>query len=150
MAHMYLLTATLVIAGGVVLSIALRRGLARRCEELRLEFRRQIDSLSANVTALERTIATRNAPAKGESTVTSAGAASEAVAQGPLMQVSDEITPETLAAITKTITALLGRKIHVRSVRLLATPDAASNPWAQNGRAVIQASHNFSQRKRES
>ena len=71
MAHMYLLTATLVIAGGVVLSIALRRGLARRCEELRLEFRRQIDSLSANVTALERTIATRNAPAKGESTVTS-------------------------------------------------------------------------------
>ncbi|MGA7288684.1 MAG: hypothetical protein WBX02_11355 [Terriglobales bacterium] len=150
MAHMYLLTATLVIAGGVVLSIALRRGLARRCEELRLEFRRQIDSLSANVTALERTIATRNAPAKGESTVTRAGATSEAVAQGPLMQVSDEITPETLAAITKTITALLGRKIHVRSVRLLATPDAASNPWAQNGRAVIQASHNFSQRKRES
>ncbi len=147
---MYLLTATLVIAGWIVLLIALRRGLARRCDELRLEFRRQIDSLSASVTALERTIATRNASAQGESTVTSAGAASEDVAQGPLTQASDEITPEILAAITKTITALLGRKVHVRSVKLLATPDAASNPWAQNGRAVIQASHNFSQRKRES
>jgi hypothetical protein len=150
MANMYLLTATLVIAGWVVLLIALRRGLVCRCEELRLEFRQQIDSLSASVTALERTIAARNAPAKGESTATSVGAASEAVAQSPLTQASDEITPETLATITKTITALLGGKIHVRSVKLLATPDAASNPWAQTGRAVIQASHNFSQRKRES
>ena len=150
MANMYFLTATLVIARWVVLFIALRRGLARRCEELRVEFQQQIDLLSASVATLERTIAASNAPAKGESTVTSAGAASEAVAQGPLAQASDEITPETLATITKTITALLGRKIHVRSVKLLATPDAASNPWAQNGRAVIQASHNFSQRKRES
>ncbi len=150
MANMYLITVTVVIAGWVVLLIVLRRGLARRGEELRLEFRQQIDSLSASVTALERAIAARTEATERESTVANAGVPSEAVAQGSVTQASDEITPETLATITKTITALLGRKIHVRSVKLLPTPDSGSNPWAQNGRAVIQASHNFSQRKRES
>jgi hypothetical protein len=136
MAHMYLLTAALVIAGWLAVFISLRRTLKRTCADLRLEFQRQIDSLSASVRALEQAADTR-------------GTAVSAVSSPGEAQAPEEITPETLATIAETIAALLGRKVHLRSVKILPTPDAIANPWAQHGRAVVQASHNFSQRKRE-
>jgi hypothetical protein len=144
---MYLLTAALVIGGWVVVLITLRHDLARRCEALHLEFQRQVDLLSARVAAVEQDA--RSTAVKLERSSASAAAAG-LLSEANGAQPSDEITPETLATITKTIAALLGRKVHVRSVKLLAKRDVGANPWAQNGRAVIQASHNFSQRKRES
>jgi hypothetical protein len=144
MAHMYLLTAALVIAGWLAVFISSRLMLKRTCAELRLEFQRQIDSLSANVRALEQTAAARTvavAPGKMEP--------SAAQAQVPATQTSDEITPETLATISETVTALLGRKVRIRSVKILETPNAIANPWAQHGRAVVQASRNFASRRRE-
>lgn len=147
MAHMYLLTAALV-AGWLALLISSRRTLKRTVEELRLEFQRQIDSLSAQVKDLKEASGARSntvATAK----LGSPESASAAQTQAPLTAASDEITPETLAKITETITALLGRKVRIRSVRILETPDAIANPWAQQGRAVIQASRNFASRRRE-
>jgi len=135
MAHMYLLTAAIVIAGWLAMLISSRRTLQRRCAELRLEFQRQIDSLSARTRALER--------APNTQTPTAPEVLSPREGQAP-----GEITPETLATITETVTALLGRKVRVRSVKILPTPDAIVNPWAQHGRVVVQASHDFSQRSR--
>jgi acetylornithine deacetylase/succinyl-diaminopimelate desuccinylase-like protein len=120
----YMLIAALVIAGWVVVYVSSRRALRRTREELRLEFQRRIEALSANVTALERT---------------AAGAT----------QKAEEINSETLATIAETIAALLGRKVHIRSVKILETPSAVSNPWAQQGRVIVQASHNVAQRGRE-
>jgi hypothetical protein len=152
MAHMYWLLAALVIAGWMALFISLRRTLQRTCSELRLEFQRQIDSLSAKIAALERAAAARTAsapvsavaaPRKMES---SAGNVVSPIAAQ--VQATEEVTPETLATITETVTALLGRKVHVRSVKILPAPDATVNPWAQRGRAIVQASRDFSQRSR--
>jgi hypothetical protein len=108
--------------------------------ELREEFQRQIESLSLRIKALEE----RAAPSAPSTKTT------ESLAESATEQTTEEITPETLATITETITALIGRKVHVRSVKILPTPPALANPWAQHGRAVVQASHNFTQRKRES
>ena len=151
---MYWLVAALVIAGWMAVLIGSRRTLRSACAELRLEFQRQIDSLSAKIEALERTA---NAPAAAAPISASAGsrkmespagsAVSPIAAQA---QSAEEISPETLATIAKTVAVLLGRKVHVRSVKMLPTPDAILNPWAEHGRAVVQASHNFSQRTRES
>jgi hypothetical protein len=135
MAHMYLLTAAIVIAGWLAMFISLRGTLKRRCAELRLEFQRQIDSLSASVRALQQATDAR--------TATAPEVLSPREGQAP-----GEITPETLATITEAVTALLGRKVRVRSVKILPTPDAIVNPWAQHGRAVVQASRDFSQRSR--
>jgi len=135
MAYMYLLTAALVIAGWLVVFIGLRRTLKRTCTALRLEFQRQIDSLSARLEVLERAADTRTA---ADSAVLSPGEA----------QAPGEITAETLATIAETIAALLGRKVCIRSVKILPTPDATPNAWAQRGRAIVQASHDFSQRSR--
>jgi hypothetical protein len=135
---MYWLVAALFIAGCLAVFISLRFMLMRTCAELRLEFQRQIDALSAKITALEEKASARTA-----------GLARGKIEASAVPGASDEITPETLAAIAETITALLGRKVHIRSVKILETPNAIANPWAQHGRAVVQASHYLAQPKRE-
>jgi hypothetical protein len=130
---MYLLTTAIVIAAGLMVFVGLRRSLRRTSAELRLEFQRQADSLAARVAILEQEIDAPAAPA--------ARSTAEA-------QAADEITPETLATIAKTVATLLGRKVQIRSVKILPAPDAIANPWAQRGRAIVQASHDFSQRSR--
>jgi hypothetical protein len=109
--------------------------------ELREEFQRQLESLSLRIKALEE---------RAAASAMSSPKTVEALAENAAAQTTGAITPETLATITETITALIGRKVHVRSVKVLPTPPALANPWAQHGRAVVQASHNFTQRKRES
>jgi hypothetical protein len=135
MAHMYLLTAAIVIVGWLAMFISLRGTLKRACADLRLEFQRQIDSLSARVAAIDQAADTQTA-------------AAPEVLSPREGQAPGEITPETLATITEAVTALFSRKVRVRSVKILPTPDAIVNPWAQHGRAVVQASHDFSQRSR--
>jgi hypothetical protein len=130
---MYLLTTAIIIAACLAVFVGLRRTLKRMSAELRLEFQRQVDSLAARVAVLEQEVDTPAAPA----------ATSTAEAQA-----ADEITPETLATIAETVAALLGRKVQIRSVKILPVPDAIANPWAQRGRAIVQASHDFSQRSR--
>ena len=130
---MYLLTTAIVIVACLAVFVGLRRTLKRMSAELRLEFQRQADSLAARVAVLEQEVDTPAAPA----------ATSTAEAQA-----ADEITPETLATIAETVAALLGRKVQIRSVKILPVPDAIANPWAQRGRAIVQASHDFSQRSR--
>lgn len=139
---MYLLIGTLFIAGAIAVFVSSRQTLKRAVAELR----QQLDSLSTRVRALEQDADDRTSSSRAESHQLDSAGLSPPIAR---QQVSEQITPETLATITETITALLGRKISVRSVKMLATPDVIVNPWAQQGRAVIQASHNFSQRKRE-
>jgi hypothetical protein len=130
---MYLLTTAIVIAGCLAVFVGLRRTLKRTSAELRVEFQRQVDSLAARVAVLEQEVDAPTAPAA----LSTAGA-----------QAADEITPETLATIAETVAALLGRKVKIRSVKILPAPDAIANPWAQRGRAIVQASHDFSQRSR--
>lgn len=147
---MYWLIAGLAIAGWMAVYISSRSTLRRTCADLRLEFQRQIDSLSAKIEALELA-----ADARAASPVAAVAAdgkieskAGNAAPTAAETRAHEEITPETLKAITETVSALLGRKVHVRSVKILPTPDVAVNPWAQHGRAVVQASHDFSQRRR--
>jgi len=130
---MYLLTTAIIIAACLAVFVGLRRTLKRMSAELRLEFQRQVDSLAARVAVLEQEV---DAPAAPAATSTAEA------------QAADEITPETLATIAETVAALLGRKVQIRSVKILPVPDAIANPWAQRGRAIVQASHDFSQRSR--
>ncbi|HWY57734.1 MAG TPA: hypothetical protein VNZ03_24955 [Terriglobales bacterium] len=151
----YMLIAALVIAGWVVVYIGARRMSRRMSAELRLEFQPQIDALSAKVTALERTVGIAAAlpsavrlPGKMKSLAAGAVAPS-AQPQASVTQSSADVTSETLATIAETITALLGRKVRILSVKILENPHAVANPWAQQGRVIVQASHNVAQRGRE-
>ncbi|MGO8985822.1 MAG: hypothetical protein ACLPHI_17845 [Terriglobales bacterium] len=138
MAPAYILMIALaVIAGWVALYIVSQRTLRRACEQscaqFRTELQGQIEALYESVRAIEL----RHA------------AYDHIAAQAPAMPAGDEITPEVLQSITETITALLGKKVRVRSVKILQTPDPSANSWAQQGRVVVQASHNLAQRGHE-
>jgi methylmalonyl-CoA carboxyltransferase large subunit len=51
----------------------------------------------------------------------------------------DRIEPEILMVIAAAVAAFMGKKARIRRVRRSATP--GMNPWAQQGRVSIQASH---------
>jgi hypothetical protein len=150
MAHIYILITALAVAGWAAAYIGSRGAMKRTCEQmradLRLEFQRQIDALSENVKNFDRT--SRNSASATTPVVTNRVPSDNAHPPETGM-AAEEITPEILRTLTETITALLGRKIRIRSVKILQTPDTSANSWAQHGRAVIQASHNLVQRGRD-
>jgi hypothetical protein len=146
MAEMYILIVVLVVAGCLLVRLDSRRVLKRTCAELRVEFKGQIDALSAKLTAVERTVEGQTATAPSAALATGT---MRPPADTTSPQVSEEITPEALARIAETITALLGRKVRIRSVKILHTHNVNSSSWAQQGRVVVQASHNIAQRGRE-
>jgi hypothetical protein len=155
MANIYIFTTALVIAGWAAAYIGSRAAVKRTCEQmradLRLEFQRQIDALSENGKNLDRT-SRNSAPAstiampEKKQPVVANRVPSDNAHPPETGAAAEEITPEILRTLTETITALLGRKVRIRSVKILQTPDPAASSWAQHGRAVIQASHNLVQR----
>jgi hypothetical protein len=148
MAYNYSIIVALIAAGLLAVSISLLRILKRTLTDLHLEFQQQIDALSAKVGTLERNPIAQSVA----SVLTPSGkvASQGADASEPCeAQVPEEITAETLVKIADTVTALLGKKVRIRSVRIVQQQNAIVNPWAQQGRIVIQASHNLAQRGRE-
>ncbi|HSY65447.1 MAG TPA: hypothetical protein VK829_12675 [Terriglobales bacterium] len=149
MAYNYSIIVALIAAGLLAVSISLLRILKRTLTDLHLEFQQQIDALSAKVGILERNpIAQSAASVSTLSGKVASQAADEA--EPCAAQVPEEITAETLVKIADTVTALLGKKVRIRSVRIVQQQNVIVNPWAQQGRIVIQASHNLAQRGRES
>jgi hypothetical protein len=67
-------------------------------------------------------------------------AAMEALLPKPGAPMPEPVTAETLAILAAAVTSFLGKKVRIRSAHLLH----AASPWAQAGRAIVQASHNLS------
>jgi methylmalonyl-CoA carboxyltransferase large subunit len=83
--------------------------------------RREVTRLGERVAALESRAATGASPA-------AAPAAPVAAAEG--------LSEELILVISAAIAAYLGKRPHIRQIRLLR-----SDAWAQQGRATVQASH---------
>ena len=60
---------------------------------------------------------------------------------GAAQTTDEEVSPETLIVLTAAITAFLGKKVRIRSARRLQSPYEIVNPWSQQGRVSVQASH---------
>ena len=54
------------------------------------------------------------------------------------------VEPEVLLVIAAAVTAFLGKKVRIRSAKMLQSPYEIINPWAQQGRVSVQASHRLS------
>ena len=63
------------------------------------------------------------------------------VAAAPPPQ-DEGVTPEILAVIGAAVAQFLGASFRIRSARMLSV-ESGMNPWAQQGRVIIQASHNL-------
>jgi hypothetical protein len=58
--------------------------------------------------------------------------------------LKEEITAEILAIISAAVAQFVGAGARIRSTKMLAVPEG--NAWAQQGRVIIQASHNLGMR----
>jgi len=65
--------------------------------------------------------------------------AMEALVPKQAEAAQETVSAETLAMIAVAVTAFLGKKVRIRSAHLTHTV----TPWAQAGRAIVQASHNL-------
>ena len=64
-----------------------------------------------------------------------------------LHETSDAgITAEIMAVIEEAAEVYLGRPVRIVSVRLHAQPEDGGSSWADQGRSVLQTSHNLVQR----
>jgi hypothetical protein len=70
-----------------------------------------------------------------------------AVASPPATTRKEEVSPDTLLLIAAAVTAYLGKKVRIRSTRMLQSPYEIVNPWAQQGRVFVQASHNLARER---
>ena len=96
---------------------------------------RQLSELSAAVKALEARIAQLGTPAAAAAPVVPAKAQ-------PVLPARAKVTPEVLVLLAAAASAYLGKEVRIRSARKLFSHAEGLSPWAQQGRAFIQASHN--------
>ena len=91
----------------------------------------QLNALAAEVEALKaRVVELGKAPA----------AASVAVKPAERRE-DEEVTPEMLVVMAAAVTAFLGKKVRIRSAKMLRQPRETANLWPQQGRMLIHASH---------
>jgi hypothetical protein len=111
-------------------------------EELR-RLERQVVSLAENVEHLQQEMARQSkmlAELSGRVMESSRETAASPSAQSPVDQAKP-VNPDILLIIAAAVSAFLGKKIRIRSARMLQSPYEIINPWSQQGRVSVQASH---------
>lgn len=141
---------------GPVLLVVLVAGLLAGYLVLRREMQRQIAELRRWIGEAQRARPAGDPPASLPlPTQAPAPNASEAkgekkkesvISPGPdPVNAKDEVTPEVLAIIAAAVAQFVGAGARIRSARPMQfVPE--SNAWAQQGRVIVQASHNLATR----
>jgi methylmalonyl-CoA carboxyltransferase large subunit len=96
----------------------------------------QLKALADTLKALEAQVA-------GLSLAAARPAAVPAAAKQAASPEKGQVTPEVLVMIAAAVTAFLGKKVRIRSAKMLQSPYEVVNPWSQQGRVFVQASHNL-------
>jgi hypothetical protein len=127
------LVAALVAAG-----CAAAFALLRKFRQNAADNRRQVASLTESVQALKTRLA------QLDPDLPSAELAASPETAPP---EQESISSEIQAVITAAAVALLGHNVSLRSARLLSS-QASASPWSQQGRVIVQTSHNLGSRRR--
>jgi hypothetical protein len=135
----YLIAVCIVVLGGWWI-------IARMALQLRNEFQTEINRVSSALRALEERPCQQIAGDGDPANIASIRIIAEKSAGGQRTSPDThheavQISGETQEAIRATLSAFLGRKIQIRSVKPLESHDAAMT-WITQGRIAIQASHN--------
>ena len=136
------IAAALVAAGCVAVYAGISRALRRAVAEREQSTQRQLQALAYSVMALQSRVAElgrQQLLSDHEGELASVSAATEGVPG----EESRHVKPEMLAAITAAATAFLGKKARIRSTRLMPDAQERAGAWAQQGRVVVQTSHNL-------
>ena len=128
------------LVGGLLLGYFVLRGQMRA--EIS-ELRRLVESAAAEKAAEAAPIVASTPVAK--TPAPKVQPEPEAIVPTPKPQpAKEEITPEILAIVAAAVAQFVGAGARIRSTRMV--PMAEGNAWAQQGRVIIQASHNLAMR----
>lgn len=151
-----LIVAVLVAAGCAITYFSLQGRQRRLISDLQRNSQRQFEELTAMLKTLESRVAGLSQPllvppqavrpeaVPAAKTVVLPPAVKPAVP--PKAEKAEEVTPEMLVVIAAAVTAFLGKKVRIRSAKMLQSPYEIVNPWSQQGRVFVQASHNLRSR----
>lgn len=139
-----LIVALVAVASGACYLLLLRR-LRLLLAERQLKVAEQLGALNDAIHALETRLAV-HAPAVSPDGLphVEAGAASEQVSELSI-EGTEEMAPEIKAAIAAAAVATLGPNAQVKSIK--PAGQAATSPWTQQGRVMVQGSHNLRVRR---
>jgi len=140
------IVALIVVAVCLRAVFGIQRKLKQVSAELQQKSEQQVAQLQAAVLALEARVAELG---KAQVPATKALPAPVQVAApaapAPVAKPA-EIAPELLVVMAAAVTVFLGKQVRIRSAKMLQSPYEIVNPWAQQGRVFVQASHNLWQR----
>jgi uncharacterized protein len=127
------------------LHAGLTRAMRRAVRERQRDMERQLNAMATTVKALQARVAELSrlqAARVQEAEVAVISTSAETTGQAKHAQTK----PEIVAALTAAATAFLGKKARVRSAQLLPNAQDSVGAWAQQGRMIVQTSHNPRQR----
>jgi len=142
-----LIAAAFAVVGCIVLLLGIQRRI-RLTAELQQRTEQQLQQLASTVRALELRIAEAGkvAPVEPKVAPASAPAAAPVAATVAAAKKEEAISPELLVVMAAAVTVFLGKKVRIRSAKMLQSPYEIVNPWSQQGRVFVQASHNLRSR----
>ncbi len=134
----------LLAAGVLMVYVTLRREMQSQIDELRKLVSDAKAQPAATSTATLAAPAPAPAPAAASKLELVKKESVAAPVATPMKAAKDEVTPEILAIIAAAVAQFVGAAARIRSTRVI--PITESNAWAQQGRVIIQASHNLAVR----
>jgi hypothetical protein len=128
----------LLVAGWMATYFWSQRALKRTVAELRRELDERVASIAAKLQPAP-------VPQVAQAPVVPQSVSAALPTKPPPTPLREEVAPETLLLIAAAVTAFLGKKVRIRSAKMLYAHESF-NAWSQQGRVVVQASHNLAQR----
>jgi methylmalonyl-CoA carboxyltransferase 12S subunit len=147
-----LIAVVLAVAGCGLTYLVLQRRFGRAVSELQGLTERQLNGLISTVKTLEARVAELSqSPAMRPAVVPAPAVVAKLEGPSPVSKSAvpspeEEVTPELLVVIAAAVTAFLGKRVRIRSAKMLQSPYEIVNPWSQQGRVRVQASHNLRSR----
>lgn len=134
--------------------LSAQRTLKQASEDARKQLELRLDGLTGTIAELERRVeqlsrentALAATARRASTSPVRLASAKDAVSNGvaappPVKPQEEEVSPEMLVVIAAAVTSFLGKPVRIRSAKMLQSPYEIVNPWAQQGRVVVQASH---------
>ena len=134
--------AALIVLSCLIAYVSSQRTLKHASENARQQLELRLEGFTGAVAALEVRVAelTRTTAALSATAARATAARDAALTNGAVSQAG-EIPTEILIVIGAAVTSFLGKKVRIRSAKMLQSPYEIVNPWSQQGRVIVQASH---------
>jgi hypothetical protein len=128
-------------AGCAAIYAIITRAMRRAAGERATNTEEQLNALADKVKALEARVAEMGSlnpgPASPSEIEPEAG-----VRENMGGEEGEQLTPEALAVVAAAATTFIGKKARIRAAHAIPAADGAGE-WAQQGRVLVQTSHNL-------